>query len=68
MGDNLSLDPDTVRALEIADGYLTEAEELLWTAASESTTDGVRNPIEDVTEELWAIQSQLETLTDDFEH
>lgn len=62
-----SPDPDTVRALELADGYLTEAEDLLWTAASESPSEDVREPIQNITQELWEVQSQLETLTDEFE-
>jgi hypothetical protein len=67
MGDGLSPDPDTIKALELADGHLSEAEDLLWTAASESVDDEVRKPIEDVTQELWEIQSQLERLTDELE-
>jgi len=67
MGDAPSPDPDIVRALELADGYLTEAETLLWTATSERAADEIREPIEDVTEGLWEIQSQLETLTNEFE-
>lgn len=67
MADSPSPDPDIVRALELADGYLNEAEDLLWAAASESTADEIRRPIEDVTQELWELQSELETLTDEFE-
>jgi len=68
MEDSPSPDPDIVRALELADGYLSEAEELLWTAGSESTDDEIRKPIEDITQELWELQAELETLTDDFEN
>lgn len=68
MADGPSPDPDIVRALELADGYLTEAEDLLWTAASESTANEIRQPIEDITQELWELQSELETLTDEFEN
>jgi hypothetical protein len=68
MVDGPSPDPDIVRALELADGYLSEAEDLLWTAASESSADEIRKPIEDVTQELWELQAELETLTDDFEN
>lgn len=62
-----SPDPDIVRAIELADGYLTDAEDLLWTAASESTSEDVREPIENITQELWELQSQLETVTDELE-
>lgn len=68
MEDSPSPDPDIVRALELADGYLSEAEDLLWTAASESSADEIRKPIENVTQELWELQAELETLTDDFEN
>jgi len=68
MEDSPSPDPDIVRALELADGYLSEAEDLLWTATSESTADEIREPIENVTQELWELQAELGTLTDDFEN
>jgi len=68
MAEASSPDSDIVRTLELADGYLSEAEDLLWTAASQSTTDEIRRPIEDITQELWELQSELETLTDDFEN
>ncbi len=67
MGNGPSPDPDIMKSVELADKYLTEAEDLLWTAASENHDDEVREPIEDVTQELWEIQSQLNELTDEFE-
>ena len=67
MGDTPSPDSDVLRALELADGYLDEAEDLLWAAASESTADEVSAPIEELTQDVWDVQSQLETLRQEFD-
>jgi len=67
MGDTPSPDSDVLRALELAEGYLDEAEDLLWAAASESTADEVSAPIEELTQDVWDVQSQLETLRQEFD-
>jgi len=67
MVDPPSPDPDVLRALELAEGYLDEAEDLLWAAASESTADEVSAPIEELTQDVWDVQSQLETLRQEFD-
>ncbi|MBX0286839.1 hypothetical protein [Haloarcula salinisoli] len=67
MGDPPSPDQDVLRALELADGYLDEAEDLLWAAATESAADDVSEPIEELTQEVWDVQARLETLKEEFE-
>jgi len=67
MGEPPSPDPDVVRALQLADGYLDEAEDLLWAAATESTADEVSAPIEELTQDVWDVQTRLETLREEFE-
>ncbi|PSP84436.1 hypothetical protein BRC96_04725 [Halobacteriales archaeon QS_6_64_34] len=67
MGDPPSPDPDVRRALELADGYLDEAEDLLWTAATESSVDDVSVPIEELTQDVWDLQARLETLREEFD-
>jgi hypothetical protein len=67
MGDPPSPDPDVLRALELADGYLDEAEDLLWTAATESSVDDVSVPIEELTQDVWDLQARLETLREEFD-
>ncbi|PSP65163.1 hypothetical protein BRC76_00415 [Halobacteriales archaeon QH_8_67_36] len=44
---------DVFRALELADGHLDEAEELLWTAATEGSANDVSAPIEELTRDVW---------------
>ncbi|MFC6756775.1 MULTISPECIES: hypothetical protein [Haloarcula] len=67
MGDPPSPDQDVLRALELADGYLDEAEDLLWAAATESSADDVSAPIEELTQDVWDVQARLETLQEEFE-
>ena len=67
MGDPPSPDPDVLRALELAEGYLDEAEDLLWTAATESESDDVSDPIEELTQDVWDVQARLEALHEEFD-
>ena len=67
MGDSPSPEPDVLRALQLADGYLDEAEDLLWAAATESSADEVSAPIEELTQDVWDVQAQLEALREEFE-
>jgi hypothetical protein len=67
MADPPSPDQDVLRALELADGYLDEAEDLLWAAATESGADDVSEPIEELTQDVWDVQARLETLQEEFE-
>jgi len=67
MGDPPSPDPDVRRALELADGYLDEAEDLLWAAATESSADEVSAAIEELTQDVWDVQSRLHTLKESFD-
>ena len=67
MGDPPSPDPDVRRALELADGYLDEAEDLLWAAATESSADDVSVPIEELTQDVWDVQSRLEAFREEFD-
>lgn len=57
---------EVVRALELADGYLTEAENVLWETAAESETDDVSEPVEQLTQEVWELQHRLDDLQDEF--
>ncbi|WP_324664983.1 hypothetical protein [Haloarcula sediminis] len=67
MGDPPSPDPDVLRALQLADGYLDEAEDLLWTAATESGSEEVSASIEELTQDVWDLQGRLEALQEEFE-
>ncbi|WP_262179268.1 hypothetical protein [Haloarcula laminariae] len=67
MGDPPPPDPDVLRALQLADGYLDEAEDLLWAAATESNSEEVSASIEALTQDVWDLQARLEALNEEFE-
>jgi len=53
------------RALDLADGYLDEAESVLWTAVEGSDGVAVSDSVEALTEDLWELQHRLDDLRDD---
>ena len=57
-------DGEVVRALDLADGYLTEAEEVLWTVTDEGD-DEVSERAADLTEDLWRLQHRLRDLREE---
>jgi len=57
-------DGEVVRALDLADGYLTEAEEVLWTVTEEGD-EAVVDRVEELTEELWRLQHRLRDLREE---
>lgn len=52
---------DLQRTLDLAAGYLNEAETVLWQATTEGSTD-VTDQLEDLTHNVWAVQQQLQDL------
>ena len=50
---------EALRALELAEGYLEDAENVLWTTASDIDTGDVSNQLQGLTEQLWEIQQQV---------
>jgi len=67
MEDGPSPDPDVLRALDLADGYLDEAEDLLWSAATQSDAAEVASPIEELTQDIWDLQTRLDALKNELE-
>jgi hypothetical protein len=68
MGDSEGdSEQEALRALELADGYLEDAENVLWTAAIETNAEQVCVPLEELTEQIWEIQQQLYDLQDQIE-
>jgi hypothetical protein len=47
------------RALELAEGYLESAENVLWTTTGEIDSKQMSKSVEELTEELWGVQQQL---------
>jgi hypothetical protein len=58
---------DILLTLEIVEGYLTEAEDILWTTTSDVEPDEVRKEMKDLTEELWDVQHHLYELQRELE-
>lgn len=53
---------DVRYALAFADGYLTEAENVLWTTAARVDGADVSADLESITQELWAVQHRIHDL------
>lgn len=47
------------QVLTLANGYLSEAESVLWTAADEFDADDWTDDLESVTQAVWSVQHQL---------
>jgi hypothetical protein len=58
-------EPEVARALEAADGYLTKAENVLWETAAEINTDEMSEPVEQLTQEVWELQHQLDEIQEE---
>lgn len=56
-----------LRALELADGYLHEAQDVLWRTALDSPATAERQQLENLTEQIWTVQHQLSELQQQFE-
>lgn len=50
------------RALALADGYLSEAETILWTTTNNLSDEEMADAVEGLTHDLWAVQHQLQDL------
>jgi hypothetical protein len=67
MSDQQSLSKRALQALELADGYLDEAQDVLWNTASELPDNTESHQLEELTEEIWTIQHQLIDLQQEVE-
>jgi cob(I)alamin adenosyltransferase len=56
---------DLSRTLDLADGYLDEAESVLWTATVEGPE--LTDRLENLTREVWTVQQQLQDLQAELE-
>jgi hypothetical protein len=61
-----SSDGEVVRALDLADGYLTDAEEVLWSVTEGDDTE-TGDRIADLTEDLWDLQHRLRDIREDID-
>ena len=67
MQDDATAEQEALRAVELADGYLDEAEDVLWTTVTEIESTDVGAELEEVTESIWDVQVQLYELRDHLE-
>jgi hypothetical protein len=65
--DDATAEQEALRAVELADGYLDEAEDVLWTTVTEIESTDVGAELEEVTESIWDVQVQLYELRDHLE-
>lgn len=56
-----------VEAVEVADGYLHRAQNALWNTAFELPDNAESRQLEELTEEIWEIQHQLNDLQQEVE-
>ena len=65
MAETQSSDQTFEQALDLAEVYLSEAETVLWSTASESDSLVATSRIEELTQQIWDIQNQLKDLQED---
>ncbi|MFT4922063.1 MAG: hypothetical protein ACI8XM_001273 [Haloarculaceae archaeon] len=65
MGDHGMGEAETARALELAEGYLKDAENVLWEASSQADSPERAADLEELTGEIWEIEHAIEDLKRD---
>jgi len=60
-GDGLT-EADAERVLELADGYLEDAENVLWNASKVADRDDLATELEALTRSIWNLQHQVDDL------
>jgi len=60
-------DGEVGRALDLADGYLSDAEEVLWAVTQGDGETDVDDRVASLTEDLWQLQHRLRDLRDDID-
>lgn len=58
---------DVNRTLDLAYGYLEEAENVLWNYSSETDSEDVAEACEELTREVWELQHRITDLQRKFE-
>lgn len=62
MGEHGMGEAETARALELADGYLDDAENVLWEASARADSPKRTADLEELTKELWRVEHAVEDL------
>lgn len=55
---------EALRALDLAEGHLEDAENVLWTTAAEIESEDTATELENLTDTIWDVQLQLSELQD----
>jgi hypothetical protein len=58
---------EIIQAIELADGYLHEAQDVLWNTASDFPADSESQQLEELAEKIWTVQHQINDLQRKFE-
>lgn len=66
MPDQQPRPEEVVRALQLADGYLAEAQDVLWDTAAAFSDEKRNHELEALTEEIWTLQSRIYDLQREF--
>jgi cob(I)alamin adenosyltransferase len=56
-----------LRALEIAENHLDEAESAMWVAANTADSEPLDTDIDDITQQIWSLQHDLEDVKHEIE-
>jgi hypothetical protein len=62
MAEGRLSEEDITRTLEIADGYLEEAENVLWNSSKEVDSAEVATALDDLTHDVWDLQHKIRDL------
>lgn len=62
MGEHGMGEAETARALELAKGYLEDAENVLWEASARVDSRERGTDLEDLTREVWRVEHAIEDL------
>lgn len=65
MGDHGMGEAETARALELAKGYLEDAENVLWEASDRADAPERAAELEELTGEIWRVEHAIEDLRSD---
>lgn len=62
MGEHGRGEAETARALELAKGYLEDAENVLWEASARADSAETAADLEALTQEVWRVEHAIEDL------
>jgi len=62
MGNDGTGDAEAARALELAEGYLEDAENVLWEASAQAGAPETATDLEGLTQDIWELEHAVEDL------